>query len=376
MSGSWGFLGGFNLGNVAVNFVKQYGAKMSAQTAISSQNYANVGEISCGGVYASGGFANFYAPQGKCVFAVITNNGTFKQGACINYSNDNITRRRYSQSGWSTSTQAAKTVAAAPQSNSSNLWEPVNGYELAFNTFDDARAYVANNNDWSQYDPQSPDVVGPAGNQKINQNYDQPQNIANWPNMGQQTPEGQGMTVIPWDDYMDWVNDANINYNNYIRNVNQGDTYNNFIENYFVTPEQLPDVQTPDYNPTVPQQPTANVKPENTPQENQQNTDYMTTPGLKDVFPFSIPWDIAGLFGVFSTNNREAPVVTFPIVSELFGIDEEVTIDLSPYDDVASLLRLLELIAFGLGLAFVTRYLIGAGGDYVLEVFNKFYTWV
>lgn len=352
------FMIGFNLGNLAVNIAEQYGLKMATQTALNGTTLAGAGQRYCGGVYRVGGSFGSVSDVTKTIYAKCYEGNEYSV-RIINISNDRIPVTRYEDGRyWSTWYLNAHETGGFGGSNPINITGMSN---LTFASTAEANAFAQNPSNVQQYLPYSPDVIGSAGNQRPS-NYYSPTSVSSWPNLGRQTPEDKGIEPIPWSDYMDFVQDANDNTGIGDTTINQGDLYNNFIENYFVTPEELPDVVSPDYTPTVPEQPTANVKPENTPEQNQQNTDYMTTPGLKDVFPFSIPWDIAGLFGVFSTNNREAPVVTFPIVSELFGIDEEVTIDLSPYDDVASLLRLLELIAFGLGLAFVTRYLIGAGG--------------
>lgn len=352
------FMIGFNLGNLAVNIANQYGLKMATQTVINGTSFAGVGERYCGVVESDNTALGLVTDATKSVFAKVYSGNRFVIDM-INFSDQSFNAKYYYKGSYRYSYSASPhTVIGLSGYNPISY---IGVSSLTFANIDEANAFASNPTNVSQFLPYSPDVIGSAGNQRPI-NYNAPTDVASWPNLGRQTPEDKGIQPIPWSDYMDFVQDANDNTNTGDTTINQGDLYNNFIENYFVTPEELPDVQTPDYNPTVPEQPTANTKPENTPEQNQQNTDYMTTPGLKDVFPFSIPWDIAGLFGVFSTNNREAPVVTFPIKSELFGIDEEVTIDLSPYDDVASLLRLLELIAFGLGLAFVTRYLIGAGG--------------
>lgn len=211
----------------------------------------------------------------------------------------------------------------------------------------------------------SPDVITSSGNARYDPNDNTNNGFPTVRPIDELTQpvnnEDTGIKPIPWNDYTDFAQTVNNNTENNITNNYQGDVYNNFVTNYITQPQITETVETPDYNPTVPEQPIPNTKPTNTPETNQSNTDYMTTPGLKDVFPFCIPWDIAALFGSFGTIEREAPVVTFPIVSNLFGIDEEVTLDLSPYDDVAALLRTLELIGFGIALAFVTRYLIGAG---------------
>ena len=209
--------------------------------------------------------------------------------------------------------------------------------------------------------PYSPDVIGSNGNQRPS-NYSQPTNPESWPDLKPNenlTEDNTGIQPIPWDDYMDQVQVFNQNTTNNNTTIQQGDTYNNFVTNYITEVQTADQVETPDYNPVVPEQPQPEEKPENTTEEDIENESYMTTPGLQDVFPFCIPFDVASLFGSFGTIEREAPKITFPLVSQLFGIDEEIVLDLAMFDTVATILRTVELIGFALGLAFVTRYLIG-----------------
>ena len=383
------FMVGFNLGNLAVNFVDQYHQKMATKQALEAVT-SNVDvpsgyyyQFGCNGSSSSYYTALFVPNSCYCYWVEARNYPGEYTIYVFNPSNNNATFRwarntsRYPTSLTNTFTVPAHSYssvsATVPIRAQGNIGMDGNESQLT-NTNNYINDGVANGTIPSPV--YSPDVIGRSGNQRPS-SFSNTQNPENWPDIGNQLPEGKGITVIPWDDYMDFVNDANTNSNQGNTTINQGDTYNNFIENYYVTPETTvnpdidnpginnPTVETvtsPDYNPTVPEQPTPNPKEELTTEEIQDTTDYMTTPGLKDVFPFSIPWDIAGLFNIFSTDNRAAPVITFPIKSNLFGIDEEVTIDLTPFDGIASLLRLLELIGFGIGLAFVTRYLIGAGG--------------
>lgn len=207
----------------------------------------------------------------------------------------------------------------------------------------------------------SPDVIGSGGNQRPI-TYDDPTNPLSWPNIGNQLPQDQGIKPIPWSDYSQYVDTANNNTTNNNTTINQGDTYNNFINNYIVTPDvtPAPDVEKPNYNPTVPEQPTPNNKEELTSEQAQENTDYMTTPGLKDVFPFCIPFDMVRAIKVLNTQGRQAPKITARFYFPPVGIDYNMEIDLSRFDEIASILRALELIGFVIGLAFVTRNLIGA----------------
>lgn len=98
--------------------------------------------------------------------------------------------------------------------------------------------------------------------------------------------------------------------------------------------------------------------PEVTPSPDDENSKYLA-PDLKDFFPFCIPFDIYDVFANF-TAERKAPCITFHLKSEMFNFDHEVVIDLAAFDDVAALLRTLELILFVILLAVATRKLIGA----------------
>lgn len=83
--------------------------------------------------------------------------------------------------------------------------------------------------------------------------------------------------------------------------------------------------------------------------------EYQVT-GLGDVFPFCIPFDLYNFVDCLAAD----PVApSFQWRFYVPGIvDETITIDLSPYDSVAQLLRTMELLLFCVGLAFVTRKII------------------
>ena len=122
-----------------------------------------------------------------------------------------------------------------------------------------------------------------------------------------------------------------------------------------------PDNTVPDQpdKPLIPDQPTFPDKPEATPEDIQDMGDLTTTPDLRSVFPFCIPWDIYHIFLIFDTGeNRKAPHIDFIFP----GTDWHIDVDLAQFDPVAALLRLLELILFIVGLAVATRKLIGATG--------------
>lgn len=78
--------------------------------------------------------------------------------------------------------------------------------------------------------------------------------------------------------------------------------------------------------------------------------------GLEQVFPFCIPFDIYNFVSALDAA-PEAPVINWRFYVP--GIcDETITIDLSVYNNVAALLRTMELLLFCVGLAFVTRKII------------------
>lgn len=70
-------------------------------------------------------------------------------------------------------------------------------------------------------------------------------------------------------------------------------------------------------------------------------------------FPFSIPFDVARLIGLLEAEPK-APVFVVPLK---YGkiMDEEITLDLSQWDDVIRIVRWGELICFVAALAVVTR---------------------
>lgn len=85
------------------------------------------------------------------------------------------------------------------------------------------------------------------------------------------------------------------------------------------------------------------------------------TMDLTQFFPFCIPFDIYALYAKFEAE-AEAPVIDWPI--PIPGQEEPSTIhlDFSVFDSLAVWVRRLELIAFAVGLMFLTKHLI-QGGD-------------
>lgn len=121
------------------------------------------------------------------------------------------------------------------------------------------------------------------------------------------------------------------------------------------------EIPVPTAAPSIPDQPTTAPKPTLTPEQEASNPELMATPELKDKFPFCIPWDIYAMFTKWESIEREAPHIEFDLDLGPGGV-HHIDMDFEDFNDVAALLRLLELIVFAVGLAVATRKLIGAGG--------------
>lgn len=80
-------------------------------------------------------------------------------------------------------------------------------------------------------------------------------------------------------------------------------------------------------------------------------------PELNNVFPFSIPWDIANILNVLSAEPL-APEFTWPI-SNVDGTELELTVSLADFSPVMETVRTCEVVAFVVGLAVMTRKLLG-----------------
>ena len=79
---------------------------------------------------------------------------------------------------------------------------------------------------------------------------------------------------------------------------------------------------------------------------------------LQDVFPFCIPFDIVDMLRSFQATRR-APQFTFNagFLGSRFA-STTIQVDLSVFDDLATILRSIELIGFVIGLAIATREII------------------
>lgn len=230
------------------------------------------------------------------------------------------------------------------------------------------------------YKPVSPDIIGSDGNQQAN--YDENNNKYVVPEMKPQIDPGQqaGKPLTK----QDWLNFANaVNNNNSQTNPSglNADAFADILDRIVVpNPNPNPDVDpTPDPNPYP--DPHPNPDPDQVPvpdyqdpeQETQPDYDSETelvpdpedgkpwvTKGLLDKFPFCIPKDLMNMAKNFNSGTRQAPEIEWRFNPPNTPIDYTFHLDLSDFEAVAVLLRTLELALFVVGLAFATRYLIGA----------------
>lgn len=236
---------------------------------------------------------------------------------------------------------------------------------IQFASEEDAKRYIGFNGN-PYY---SPDLIGENGNQQL-QNGAASQIINNY------DYNNDTYKPIPWNVYQEWANQANENTQNIQENIannpeqpiqdiydnaftEQGEDFVNFTNPYIEDIYQTvaPD---PDYEPQpiYPDQPTIPEKPEVSAEEKEVAL-IGYADNIQNVFPFCIPYDLRDMVkGLIA--EREAPRIQWTFQSNLFGFEYTFDIDLSEWDEAASILRLMELIAFVIGLAMVTRYIIGA----------------
>lgn len=236
---------------------------------------------------------------------------------------------------------------------------------IKFSSENDAKRYL--NYTGNPY--YSPDLIGENGNQQL-QNGAASQIVNNY------DYNNYTYKPIPWNVYQEWANQANENTQNIQENIannpeqliqdiydnafsEQGEDFVNFTNPYIEDIYQTvaPD---PDYEPQpiYPEQPTIPEKPEVSAEEKEVAL-IGYADNIQNVFPFCIPYDLRDMVkGLIA--EREAPRIQWTFQSNLFGFKYTFDIDLSEWDEAASILRLMELIAFVIGLAMVTRYIIGA----------------
>ena len=107
------------------------------------------------------------------------------------------------------------------------------------------------------------------------------------------------------------------------------------------------------YSPATPTTPDITLP--DTPEASKELKDY-TLAGLEKLFPFCLPFDLIDFIKVLDAQ-PEAPCFTIPFMYPTKdGLAKyDITIDLSQFDSVASLLRDMECLLFIVGLIMITR---------------------
>ena len=223
--------------------------------------------------------------------------------------------------------------------------------------------------------PNSPDVIGPDGNQQGN--YDSDSGQYQVPDMKPQVDpgvqSGKPLTLQDWLNFANSVSNNNSNTNPLPDNKALFDDLINAIKKAIPNPNPNPDPD-PDPDPYHPPTPTPVPDPDyGDPNPDQPDFESETdipdpvdtgnpwvTPDLLDKFPFCIPKDMIDMVKGFKSADRTAPHISWNFKSPVGHVDYTFNLDLEDFEDVATLLRALELAAFIVGLAFATRYLIGA----------------
>ena len=259
-------------------------------------------------------------------------------------------------------------------------WAPV-----AFNFYNNSSGYTSYLNglksgEVSPYIPKSPDLIGENGNLQAHDN----NGTITVPDMKPQidpgTQAGKPLTLPDWLAFANAVQNNNNNVNP-TPDGNKGlfDDILDLIRT--VIPENIPNpnpnpnpdpwsppvvtpVPDPSYPDPVPDQEiTENPQESENPQQTENPIDTgkpWRLPDLRNKFPFCVPWDIAKVFTKLKVNERQAPHISWRFNPPNTPIDYTFNLDLEDFEDVATLLRTLELLGFIVGLAFATRYLIGA----------------
>lgn len=222
----------------------------------------------------------------------------------------------------------------------------------------------------------SPDVIGSNGNQEGQYSQDNGYTV---PDMKPEIDPGQEAgRPLSLEEWLAFANAVKNNNNNADPSAANKDLFDSILDaiktpNTGGDPDPNPDpwsppvvtpVPDPSYPDPVPdQQITENPNESENPQQTENPIDTgkpWRLPDLRQKFPFCIPWDIAKIFSKLKVNARQAPHISWRFNPPSTPIDYTFNLDLEDFEDVATLLRTLELMGFIVGLAFVTRYLIGA----------------
>ena len=140
-----------------------------------------------------------------------------------------------------------------------------------------------------------------------------------------------------------------------VKQEQQQQVMNTFVESITnVYPKPNP---SPDPNPSPSPDPSPEPDPD-APATDEEAAKY--TANLTTIFPFCIPFDLIRAFKVLSVDG-EAPVYKIPGQIKYGGyidINESWDIDMSDFDMVVQIMRIIETLSFIVGLIMITRNLI------------------
>lgn len=397
--------GGVAVGVLIDHIVRNWGGYIEKGVPLEDYNKIINDKLAAG---ASFGYAKRFRTNGKIwttyqitmengITTGVENNGSYSvTGWTNNTTPGTITRYEvnYNTDGIATTGTVYTSNVSKNSSSSVSISSPAQGEaEYTFSNFNDRNAFIdqwrGNGSPITDYYKISPDIIGRQGN--IQAQKDNNGNVV-YPGMSTPIQEGKGLKPINWNDYRDFVDEANQNFTDDPTNQeDQIQAWKDFVDPYIdevnespenpdnpdqpVVPDpdanyvpDLTDDITPDtiiddvvlddvIDDVVPDQPVIPDKPDLTPEEIDDNLDVSVSGDITDIFPFCIPFDVIALFERFGDIGREAPRFYFVIDLGQWG-EYPIDIDLAEWEDVATLCRTLEIALFILGLILVTRELI------------------
>lgn len=229
-----------------------------------------------------------------------------------------------------------------------------------FNSMQDFENYATSFYNSPAQDPiavKSPSIVGKDGQMTANLNINPNINYYTTNQAPIYNYNNYTMEPVDLDEYLQFAQSIQQQIGNQTPQAQISEAVEQYVNQHLVS-EPIP--TTAPSEPVIPDQPTPDPKPTGTPEQHQENQEIMATPELKDKFPFCIPWDVYYAFAVLE-DQREAPALDFDLDLGLAGT-HHIEIDFADWEDIASLLRLLELLAFIIGLAIATKRLMGGTG--------------
>lgn len=273
--------------------------------------------------------------------------------------------------------------------SSKSYWNYSNGLNLNSNPFISVGVIIRNSEFNSYLDKwksgvdipviKSPDLIGANGNQTSSYDPDSGYSVPDIkPYIDPGTQAGKALSMSDWLNFANAVKNNNSNSDPFSDNARAfEDLMRAIVENRGnIDPDPNPNPDPwkppvvtpspdPDYDPVPdnPNQPDYESEKQN---QTEKVPDSIptgapwTTDKLLDKFPFCIPKDLIDMVKNFSSGSRQAPYISWRFNPPHTPVDYTFNLDLSDFEEAATLLRLLELAAFVVGLAFGTRYLIGA----------------